>query len=112
MSGTAGRRYLVLAWLSLVVFVVLVAWANRQPTVFVTTWWVSGSRTPWVFTWTTLVRETPTLVAFAAPGVAAWILGRVAVKAGERRGAVPAWIGLTVLVGVILLSVLAVLPAP
>ena len=110
MRTTTGRRYLALAWLSLVVFVVLVAWTYGQGTSYEWTGWTSGPANMWSIAWTMLAREIPGLVAVAAPGVAAWIFGRLAVRAGDRRGAVPAWIGLTVAVGITLLNVLAVLP--
>ena len=110
MRAVAGRRYLALAWLSLVCYVVFAVWGYGQRTVYETTGWVSGPYNPWALVWTMLVREIPGLVALAAPGIAAWIFGHLARRAGDRRGLVPAWIGLTLSTGAILLSIVSVLP--
>jgi|BarGraNGADG00312_2_1021985.scaffolds.fasta_scaffold40440_2 hypothetical protein len=112
LNNTIGRRYLTLAWLSLIGFVVsfFVVFGVGGSIVYVTVWEPINSKSisP---TWIMLVSDIPALVAFAVPGIAAWIFGRRAQRAGDQRGAVPAWIGLTVSVGFALLGAAAALPS-
>ena len=59
--------------------------------------------------WVMLAAVVPALVVFAVPGILAWVFGRRAVAAGDRRGNVPALIGVAIAVGFGLLNALAAL---
>ena len=113
MRITAGRLYLALSWLSLTGFAGRLYVVFGGETRYLTTGWEmypQGRRSAWPF-WSLLAGEIPALVVFAIPGTAAWVFGRLARKAGDRRGRIPAWIGVSLSAAFVLFAVLAVLPA-
>jgi len=57
--------------------------------------------------WVMFASTIPALIVFAIPGILAWIFGRRAVRAGDRRGNVPAWIGLVIALWFVATNVLA-----
>jgi hypothetical protein len=57
--------------------------------------------------WVMFASTIPALLVFAIPGILAWIFGRRAVRAGDRRGNIPAWIGLGIALLFVAINVLA-----
>ena len=57
--------------------------------------------------WVMLASTIPALLVFAIPGILAWIFGRRAVRAGDRRGNIPAWIGIAIALMFVATNVLA-----
>lgn len=57
--------------------------------------------------WVMFASTVPALIVFAIPGVLAWFFGRRAVRAGDRRGNIPAWIGVAIALLFVLINVLA-----
>ena len=92
MSITRGRVYLALSWLSLIVLALDFLVDLGRPVVMATGWVLPNSPRSFI-NWTMLAFNVPALVASVVPGVAAWVFGRLARRAGERRGSIPAWIG-------------------
>jgi hypothetical protein len=67
----------------------------------------AGTMTTQPPVWVMLASTIPALVVFAIPGIGAWWFGRRAVREGDRRGHVPAWIGLAVALAFVAMNVLA-----
>lgn len=93
----AGRRDTVVAWLSLLGFVVSFFAAFFVGEGLSSAFGYDvGSEGPAPPVWVMLASTIPALIVFAIPGVVAWIFGRRAVRHGDQRGNVPAIIGLVI----------------
>ena len=110
-SGTADRRDVMLAWLSLAGFFLsfFAAFGVGEGLSSLFGYDVGTEVTPPV--WVMVASTVPALVVFAIPGIAAWVFGRRARRVGDRRGLLPAWIGVTIAAAFALLNgVAAVVP--
>lgn len=106
-SDAKGRRDMTIAWLCLIGFILSfpAAFGVGEGLASLFGYSVGTSVTPPV--WVVMASTVPALVVFALPGVAAWIFGRRAWRAGQRRGLIPAWIGVTIALLFLLTNVAA-----
>ncbi|HET7724575.1 MAG TPA: hypothetical protein VFK68_08045 [Propionibacteriaceae bacterium] len=95
-SDAKGRRDAAIAWLCLAGFILSfpAAFGVGEGLSSLFGYDVGTSVMPPL--WVILASTVPALVVFALPGIAAWIFGRRARREGQRRGMVPAWIGVTI----------------
>ena len=106
-SVTIGRRDLTISWLSLIGYIVsfFAAFGVGEGLASAFGYDVGTEARPPV--WVMVASTVPALIVFALPGIAAWIFGRRAKREGERRGAVPAWIGAGIAIAFALQNALA-----
>jgi hypothetical protein len=92
----ASRRDLSIAWLCLAGFLVSfpAAFGVGEGLSSLFGYDVGTQIAPPV--WVAVASTVPALIVFAVPGILAWVFGRRARREGDRRGSVPAWIGVSI----------------
>ncbi|MGV8848280.1 MAG: hypothetical protein ACOH16_01920 [Propionibacteriaceae bacterium] len=103
-----GRRDLTRSWVSLLGYLLSFFAAFLVGEGLATLFgYDSGTAVARPPVWVMLASTIPALVVFAIPGILAWFFGRRAVRAGDRRGNIPAWIGLVIALLFVATNVLA-----